>query len=144
MKTRSISVNKAIYNRPIENEDVDSQKGIHIELFLPPSDIPEFLQHKYDEVHDILFIDFKYAIQEKIERLFEKEGISLWIGKESGKPFYLQIKNIKKDKIDAVQLRNIFYEELPSISKDLPVRKKTNLERAKEFIGDKADDLVGV
>ena len=63
---RAISINKELYNRPLDSpEEIKKMKKMKIELFLPPGDIPQFIYPKYNEKEDNLIIEFKYMDEEK-------------------------------------------------------------------------------
>lgn len=74
MTWRAISINKEIYDRPLEApEEIIKMGKVDIALFLPPSDIPEFISPAYDRHNDIFFINFKYFDQEKEKSYFQKK-----------------------------------------------------------------------
>lgn len=148
MSWRAISINKEIYNRAVDAPEEIRQMGkVRINLFLPPTDIPESVVAEHDKNTDTFRIRFQYSLSEKGVYLFINEQASLKIGQQSGKPLEIEIKNIHKEKIDKIQLTNFLRKDLESLisGKLLEVgdlRRKTNLERTQEFINEKASDLA--
>lgn len=148
MTWRAISINKEIYDRPLEApEEIIKMGKVDIALFLPPSDIPEFISPAYDRHNDIFFINFKYFDQEKEKELFSEENIRLLIGDYSGKPLRIEIKNVKKDSINTIQLTHIIREDISRLIEERinqlgDLRKISNLKCADEVLKENAEVLA--
>jgi len=146
---RAISINKELYNRPLDSpEEIKKMKKMKIELFLPPGDIPQFIYPKYNEKEDNLIIEFKYMDEEKERELFNRENVRFIIGEYSGKPLKIEIRNIKKENITRIELTNKIgsinklIEENITKTRDLRLREKSNLSFAGEILSQNANELA--
>lgn len=145
MALRALSFNKEIYLAPLEKGG-DKAK-VNIELYLPPSDIPQNISSNYVKEKDVLLIEFDYPIKEKPRKLFEEENISLFIGASSSKPLRIEINKISEESIDQIKLSHIIKHDLSNlIEKEIGgitnLRKKTNLERADKILKENAENLA--
>lgn len=144
---RAISINKELYNQPLDSpEEIKKMRKMKIELYLPPSDIPQFIYPEYKEKEDNLIIEFKYMDKEKEKELFDRENVRFTIGEFSGKPLKIEIRNIKKENINRIELINKIgsinklIEE--NITKIRDLREKSNLSIAREILSQNANELV--
>lgn len=145
---RAISINKELYNQPLDSpEEIKKMKKMKIELFLPPSDIPQFIYPEYKEKEDNLIIEFKYMDKEKEKELFNRENVRFIIGEYSGKPLKIEIHNIKKENINRIELINKISSGLnrlleDNIAKIKDLREKSNLSIAKQVLNENAEKLA--
>ncbi|MBW8002314.1 MAG: hypothetical protein FVQ80_09885 [Planctomycetes bacterium] len=145
MILRAISFNKEIYNAPLKKQEGKAE--MNIELYIPPSDIPQNISSGYIKDKDILFITFDYSMQEKPKKLFEKNNISFFIGASSSKPLRIEICNLSKQAINRVRLTHIIKHDLSNligseIEELTNLRKRTNLEYADEVLKENAEELA--
>ncbi|MFC1676415.1 hypothetical protein ACFL3G_05060 [Planctomycetota bacterium] len=145
MTSRAISFNKKIYMSPLKKQEVEAK--INIELYLPPSDIPQNISSGYIKDKDTLFIIFDYPTLEKSKKLFDKENIKFFIGTSSGKPLRIEICNLSKEGIGQVDLSHIIKHDLSNlIESEIGVltnlRKRANLECADEVLKESAEELA--
>lgn len=145
---RMISIDKKDYNKPFE-DSVEKIRGKHVQikLFLPPCDVPDYVTSNYQKNEDKFVISFQYSTLEEKLNIIKDKNISFWIGKESGKPLQIEVHDFQKDKISAVELKRIFVrlasEDTQNTTRSsVSLRQKVNLERAGEYVTEKADDLV--
>ena len=76
MTERTMSVNKEVYKRPLDSSgEAEKTKRMKIELYLPPSDIPQLIIPSYTSNEDILVIKFEYIGSEKGRELFKHENM---------------------------------------------------------------------
>jgi len=128
-------------------EEVSKREKVDIKLFLPPSDVPKSIDHKYDKEKDLLKIVFRYWMGEKEVKLFEKNNIKLFIGFSSGKPLRIEIERVRENNIDQIQLKNIISKDLSQLIETrlkevTDLRKRTNLRYADEILQESAEELA--
>lgn len=146
MTWRAISINKEIYNKPVDApEEIRQMGAVKINLFLPPTDIPKFV--RAEQGNNSFVIKFVYSLPEKGKFLFSNDQANFLVGEESGKPLAIEIKNVRENKIDKIELTHFIRNDLDNfISSKLPalqqLRQRANVERAQEFLRSQTSDLV--
>jgi hypothetical protein len=148
MSFRHLSINKEIYSKPIKKPR-ELKSRMNISLYLPPTDIPEAILALYEKNIDSFKIKFQYSILEKGKYLFSNKQAKFLIGEKSGKPLMIEIKDIKKNNIDEIHIKNFIEKNLEGfieekLSEILDLRQKTNIERVKEVLTDNASDLAKI
>jgi hypothetical protein len=148
MTWRAISINKEIYRKPLDSPgEVKKKSRMGISLFLPPSDVPQFVYPEYREKEDVFTINFKYTDEEKEKELFKQKNIRLVIGIYSGKPLRIEIRDIRRENINEIQLTRIIRDDVgnlieQNIDKVKELREKSNLKCAKEVLKQTAGSLA--
>lgn len=148
MAWRAISINKEIYNKPVDApEEIKRMGVVKIKLFLPPTDRPNCVSAEHDKKNGIFKIKFQYSILEKGRYLFVNDQASLLIGEQSGKPLMIEIKKIEEDTINEIHLTNFIRQDLEKFITDKldalrDFRQKVNMQRMKEFLESQAPDLA--
>lgn len=145
---RAVSINKQIYDKPLDiSESMKKTSKVNIELYLPPSDIPQYIHPDYNKKDDIFIINFKYFDTEKEKELFNKENIKFFIGLNSGKPLRIEISNIDTERIGQVKLTNIIRNDISrlieeNITPTSAIREKSNLRITEEILKENAAVLA--
>ncbi len=148
MEWRAIHFNRKIYQKPMDAlEEMKEFARVNIKLFLPPSDVPNSIDHKYDKEKDLFQIAFRYWTDEKETKLFEKDTIKFFVGVSSGRPSRIEIEDVCKNNVDQIQLKNIITKDLSqlieNIRKDLTdLRKQANLRCVDEILQESAGELA--
>ena len=145
MKLRAITFNKEFYREPLKTND--ERATLNIQLYLPPTDVPDFLESNYDEKKDNLHIFFVYPDKEKKIEKIPGDNFQLNVAHSSGKPLEIIINDIKKQQIDKVELKQIIHDDIGKlIHKQLQnlqnIRKRTNLEHIDKILKLTSDALV--
>lgn len=145
MTLRAISFNREIYRRPLEVSG--DRAGYNIQLFLPPTDIPDYIKTDYNEKNDCVNIIFCYPNEERESELFRKDNLRLLVASYSGKPLRIEVKNVKKDKIDKIRLTNIIKNDLreaikQKVSHLQNERQRKYLENFDEVLDETADEMA--
>ncbi len=149
MEWRAVHFNHEIYLKPMDVAEEMQERGkVNIKLFLPPSDVPKSIYHKYNKGQDLFQIVFRYWTEEKETKLFDKDGARLFVGTSSGKLLRIEIEGIRKNNVDIIQLKNIITKNLretieSKIDKLSDIRKRANLRCADQILERSADELVG-
>jgi len=142
-----ISINKQIYTRPLETpRGLRRGQKMQIELFLPPTDIPEYIYQEIESEKDELNIRFKYVDKEEEKELWANSDVRLIIGTYSGKLLRIEIKGVKENHITEVQLTHKIRTEVRnaithSVNRLSGLRFRSNLERAEQTLQQNADKL---
>lgn len=148
MKWRAIHFNRKIYQKPMDApEEMKEFARVNIKLFLPPSDVPNSIDHKYDKEKDLFQIAFRYWTDEKETKLFEKDKIRLFVGNSSGRPSRIEIEDVRKNNVDQIQLKNIITRDLSRLIESKieglsDLRKRANLRCADEILQESAEELA--
>lgn len=148
MTFRAISINKAIYDKPVDApQEILKMGQVNIKLFLPPSDTPQYIFATQDKNKDIFCINFQYSNQEKEKNLFDTELANLIIGEFSGKPIRIEIKNVNAHRIDVIALTNIIRDDISQLiqaemNKLGGLSEKSNLIKAREILTEKAQEIA--
>jgi len=148
MTFRAIEINKSIYDKAVDSSQETIKKSqVNIKLFLPPSDVPQYISPNYDANKDIFCINFKYPDQEKEKKIFNTIEADLIIGEESGKPIRIEIKNVKAHNINTIALTNIIGQDIPQLiqqhlNKIKDLREKSNLINTQAVLVEKAQEIA--
>jgi len=148
MTFRAIEINKSIYDEPVDASQEILKKGkVVIKLFLPPSDVPQYIFPNYDTNRDIFCINFKYSDQEKEKKVFDTETANLIIGEFSGKPIRIEVKCVKVQHINTIALSNIIRQDIhqltqQQIDKIRDLRGKSNLIKMQAVLTEKAQEIA--
>ncbi len=145
MTWRAISFDKKIYYKPLNLKG--ERVKLDIQLFLPPTDVPDSIEAQYDEKRDVFKIHFLYPDMEKRTALLEQDNVRLTIANSSGKPLSIEIKHLKKESIGKIRLRQIICKDVRTLTRDeidrfSNLRKKTNLESMNQVLTETVDALV--
>lgn len=143
---RAIAINKNIYNKPL---DSPQRQEVNIQLYLPPTDVPQYVSGCYNDSEDSFVITFSYQNTENESELFDKDNIKFLIGTSSGKPLRIEIKNIKKEKVDTIRLSQIIRDDISKLIEQTIGRQQTpravaNLKCAEAVLKGTADELARV
>ena len=146
---KTISVDRNIYGRSFDaTEKEDRRIDPRAMFFLPPTDVPRYIDVCFEESNSRFIIEFIYTIPEKQEYLFANKTAKFSIGQDSGKPFRLEINNVKRKNPQCLKefiFRNISESILKNISKpDINIRQKANLEKTEELFRKKIDEMISV
>jgi len=143
MSYKMIWVKKSIYDKPIENDD----KKVDIKLYLPPTDVPDNVKADFDASTESFIITFQYTVNETGKILFDNPEASMEVGKKTGKPLVIRVKNILSEKITQIELTKIIQTKvenqiIENYSKVSDLRQKGNLEKTKDFLNQQVGELV--
>ena len=148
MEWRAIHFDRKIYQKPMDaSEEMKEFAKVDIKLFLPPSDVPKSIDHKYDKEKDLFQIAFRYWTEEKEVQLFEKDNMRFFVGSSSGKPLRIEIEEVRKNNIDEIKLKNIIINNLRQVIEKIigklpDLRKRENLRCADQVLEQSADELA--
>jgi hypothetical protein len=148
MAWRAIAIKEEIYNKPLDtSEEALKSRGIKVELYLPPTDVPQYICSEYDKERDLFCIVFKYTNSEREKELFNQENSRFLIGSQSGKPLRIELSDIVKRGIDQVKLVNIIKEDISrliesNICQSQHLRERTNLQCAGQVLKVSASELA--
>jgi hypothetical protein len=120
-------------------------KGIKVNIYVSPYDIPEALRGYYDTGIDKFIIEFYYISDESVKRNKQSDHITLEIGKNSNRIYkiIIDVKSIKANTIDL----NLIPKKVESAidqfvnSIEPRERKNENYKIAKDLLSKKKDEI---
>jgi len=118
----------------------------HFRGSLSPFDIPSKAKIRYDEKQKRFRVDFEYLTpqERRLPKMFGKNNF-LWVGRESGKLYAIEIRNIEKAeipsiRIDLIQTIGQLVDEKQNVPENYVARM--NLGLAKEFLDTETEIYV--
>lgn len=125
---------------PLQKREI---RGVKIDVYLSPYDVPEAVRGFYDESIKRFVIEFKY-LGEESKRLQRNKHLELRVGKNSGRLYRIDV-DVESLKAEAVSL-NMHIPELLSKTIDRlePATsdlRQDNYDLAKRVISERKEDL---
>jgi len=123
-------------------------RGVRINVFLSPYDIPQAIRGQYDQQIGQFLIEFKYMEDEPIVRDQKDLALVLRIGKNSGRLFGIEVDvdKLKASHVNlAMYLQNMVSQALHKRLEQLPSGSSThrNYDLASDIIKERQADLFG-
>jgi len=128
-----IPVPEGIAERPLAH----SVRGVEINVFMSPYDVPQFVRGSMDEDLDRFIVEFRYLGEEPLRREEKDEHIALRVGKNSGRLYGIEV-NVHALRVNQVQL-NVLVPAVVKKAIDDVVResrrhpKRPQLDRRENF-----------
>lgn len=126
-----------------------SRNKLEIELFLAPSDVPEYIFAESKPSEDELHINFKYNDHEDEKQAVENPLFRLVVGIYSGKVLRIELRGIGREGIGEIELtRKIKDDVVPAIEERIKdvrgLRARSNLQRAEQVLTLSAGHLASI
>jgi len=134
---------------PAQFENVKTQKrirGIDVDVYISPYDIPEAVRGYFDEDLDRFVIEFRYIEDERTEQHPQSEKVTLRLGKYSQRIYAIEI-DVKALKAKAVSLNlNLLEDEvegaLNAFASESPSRmRETNYALTRDVIDQEKEEI---
>ncbi len=90
----------------IQKQKSTEVMGINVNVFLPPSHVPNAVRGYFNESHHTFIVEFKYiGDQESLKDVLSEDGvIKLYVGRSSGRIFKIVV-DMKTAKVREVQVK---------------------------------------
>lgn len=129
-------------DRPLSGQ---FEKGIEINVYMSPYDVPLAIRADYDESKDRFGIHLKYISDEPVTRRPGEDRVTFKVGKHSGRLYGIEIDTSNLD-VEAVHLKLHVQQEidrtLQNLLEDPPEWLRPPSYRvAKQVISNKSDQL---
>ena len=125
---------------PLQKREI---RGVKIDVYLSPYDVPEAVRGFYDESVARFVIEFKY-LGEESTRLKRHKHLELRVGKNSGRLYRIDV-DVESLKAEAVSLNmhipELVSEAIDSLAPAAPDRGRDNYDLAKQVISERKEDL---
>lgn len=125
---------------PLQEREI---RGVKIDVYLSPYDVPEAVRGFYDESIPRFVIEFKY-LGEESTRLQRHKHLELRVGKNSGRLYRIDV-DVQSLKAEAVSLNmhipELLSKAIDSLAPAASDQRQDNYDLAKRVISERKEDL---